>query len=202
VGRSILTDGYSGRTQRVNTKNQAEVAAVTLTQEEEALREGVFFNLNTEAITLTSSNTSAVFYLKNNETRDLILKALFYIVGSSTGGAGDTTWVGYLNPTSGTIIDNATAVGINANRNAGSSRELEADVYKGAEGYTISGGYKILSSRINQPAVRVTEALRAILNPIEVLLLIPKKKSFALTYTPATGNTNVNIEVAAATYLI
>ena len=58
------------------------------------------------------------------------------------------------NPTAGTIVDNATAVAINQNRNFGSNATLSADVYKGATGNTMTGGndylllYQGLSSRL------------------------------------------------------
>ena len=137
---SIIQDG-TGTGNRVKVSGN-RLFSHTITESEgvHAAEQGDAYNINTGTIGLTSSTASSVYYLKNNESRDLIVEAIAVGIGS----AGTTTDVSTItvirNPTS---VSYSTAVDMNANRNFGSSKTLTADTYKGAEAATTTGGTNI-----------------------------------------------------------
>jgi hypothetical protein len=78
------------------------------------------------------------------------------------------------------------------NRNFGSSKTLNATMYKGAEANTFTDGTKIVESIINTPK---REAL--FIGDI----VIPKGSSIGFNITPPASNTSMDIEVALSCYL-
>jgi len=143
-----LKDGTgTGNKAQVDGNNQIHVLAVTDTAIQDAVVKGNAYNINTGTIGLTTSTASAVLYFKNDESpvngeSSIIVDAI--AVGIGDGGTKDEKAVITVikNPTTGTIIDNATAVDMKVNRNFGSSNELSSTslAYKGAEGYTFTNG--------------------------------------------------------------
>ncbi len=128
--------------------NRAKVSGQRLfihaIQEDEGLNateDGDAYNLNTGDIALTSSNVSGIMYCKNNESRDLHIQAVALGVDSAGTTNNVSKVVLIRNPTS---VSFSTAVDMNQNRNFGSSKTLTADVYKGAEGATVTGGNSII----------------------------------------------------------
>lgn len=179
---------------KVDEKNRIRTFSVTEDESANASIEGDSYNANTGVITLTTSNKSAVFYIKNNGDDDLIIDTLFYLIGNSTGGTGDVLITVLRNPTTGTIIDNAVDMEMaGVNRNFGSSKTLTADFYKGDEGNTFTNGVKVIESIFNQSPTRSALSVGA--------LVIPKGSSIGVDMTPATGNTNLDVEFAASIYL-
>ena len=179
---------------KVDEKNRIRTFSVTEDESANASIEGDSYNANTGVITLTTSNKSAVFYIKNNGDDDLIIDTLFYLIGNSTGGTGDVLITVLRNPTTGTIIDNAVDMEMaGVNRNFGSSKTLTADFYKGDEGNTFTNGVKVIESIFNQSPTRSALSVGA--------LVIPKGSSIGVDITPATGNTNLDVEFAASIYL-
>lgn len=177
---------------KVNSENRMFTDAVERNHSQDAAIKGDAYNINTGVITLTSANKSAVLYVKNNAADNLYIDTLFYLIGNSTGGSGDMLITVLRNPTAGTIISNATAVEMNANRNFGSSKTLDVDDYKGAEGYTFTDGTKIIESIFNQSATRAAIAVGTI--------VLTQGTSIGIDVTPATGNTNLDVEFAVSCY--
>lgn len=142
---TTIKDGTgTGDTLRIDATNKAEVHSVTETETQEAVETGDAYNINTGSISLTTSTASGMLYFKNNETRDIIIDAIAAGVGSA-GTVTDVSVVTVIrNPTGGTLISDATAVDMNANRNFGSSKTLTGDAFKGDEGKTITGGNDIV----------------------------------------------------------
>jgi hypothetical protein len=137
----IISDGTgTGNTAKVSA-NRVFVHSITEQEAVNATEDGGAYNINTGTIGLTSSTASSILYLKNNEVRDLVIEALAVGVGS----AGTTTDVSTVtvirNPTS---VSYSTAVDMNQNRNFGSTKTLTADVFKGAEAATTTGGDNII----------------------------------------------------------
>ncbi len=96
------------------------------------------------------------------------------------------------NPTAGTIVDNATAVDINSNRNYGSSLTLSDSLaYKGATSETMTDGddhiliQAALSSRVFATIDEV----------------IPKGKSLGIKIDPPAGNTSMVVYAALICHL-
>jgi len=135
---------------RVDSNNNLHTFSVDRTAIQAATRKGNSYNLNTGLIGLTSATESAVLYFKNDEAP--VNGESSFVVDSIAVGIdneGTTTGMSLItvirNPTAGTIVDNATAVAMNANRNFGSSNTLSSTTlaYKGAEGNTFTDGTDI-----------------------------------------------------------
>ena len=187
----LITDGTgSGAKAKVDECNRLHTDNVTHTHSDEASIEGNAFNINTGLITLTTAGTSSLLYIKNNDvSRDIIISKLAYIFGSNTGGSGDTTMVVNRNPTGGTIVSDAVdAEMAGINRNFGSSTVLVADIYKGGEGKTDTGGGKIVESLFGAPSFNAN---------LDVgFLVLPHGSSISFEVTPASGTTAQDVEIA------
>lgn len=178
----------------VDVNNRLRTFAITEPDVDNASELGNSYNYNTGVISLTSSNTSAVFYIKNNDDTPIIVPTLFYLLGNSTGGSGDVLITVLRNPTTGTIIDNAVDMEMSGvNRNFGSSKSLLTDSYKGAEGNTFTNGDKVIESIFNQSPTRAAVSVGAV--------VIPKGSSIGIEITPAAGNTSLDVEFAASVYI-
>lgn len=196
MGDLKIRDGAgSGRVAKVNNSQRLLTDARTRTHPENASLEGRYFNVNTGILQLTSANKSGVFYIKNTGTKDIIVDSFFYLLGGSTGGSGDMIISVLKNPTTGTVITNATNCEIVENRNFASTKPLDADTYKGTEGSTFTDGDKIIESIINtsSTAQRITIPTGG--------LILQKSNSVGIDITPGTGNTALSCEFAAAVYI-
>lgn len=179
--------GYSAK---VNEFGQVSTRSVSSSLENFGATQGYTFNVNTGSINLTSANASALLYLKNNGEDDLYISSIGYLLGNSTGGAGDLLVEVIRNPTAGTIVTNAVDAPIISNKNFGSSRPLNADVYKGAEGNTFTGGSVAYQSLLNSSAKQYTIATGSV--------IIPRGSSIGVTVTPQAGNTSMDAQVFLA----
>lgn len=189
----IIQDGTGkANSGKIGTDFRFWVDSLQKTTAENASISGDAYNVNTGSINLTSANKSAVFYLKNTGVNDLVFDSFFYLIGNSTGGSGDMIITILRNPTTGTIVSNAVAPDINVNKNFGSFNTITGDAYKGAEGYTFTNGDKYIESIFNQGSTRAVVGLG--------YTTLPKGSSIGVEITPATGNTSVNIEVAASLF--
>jgi len=190
-----IRDGIgSGKEAKVTNNNRLSTTAVTETEADLATNEGTRYNINTGTITLTDANNTTVFYIKNNEDSNLIVTALIYNLGNSTGGSGDLTIDVIRNPTTGDIVTNANDVDILQNQNHSSTRTLAADVYKGATSEAlITDGDASISTLSSSGTGRIVVSLGA--------LTVPKGSSLAVNITPQTGNTSQGVQVAAACYV-
>lgn len=178
---------------KVDSRNRLATTGVNIAEKNEANKNGDAFNVNTLDVTLTSTTTSAVLYIKNNEPRSVRIPKIIYILGTSTGGSGDFKIEVIRNPTTGTIITTATDAGIVSNRNYGSSTTLDADVFKGTEGATVTNGTKSVST------IFASTGMRAVIDVGEIE--IPKGSSLAVEITPPSGNTSLIIQIALELYL-
>lgn len=185
---TIIKDGTgTGNVARVSG-NRIFAHTITESESVHATEKGDAYNINTGTIGLTSSTASGVLYLKNNETRDLIVEAIAVGIGSA-GTVTDLTEVKVIrNPTS---VSFSAAVDANVNRNFGSSKTLTADVYKGAEAATVTGGSEAL--------IFYQSAGGRLFAPID--LVLTKGDSLAITVDTQTTSGTTNVYAAAITYL-
>lgn len=190
-----IRDGIgSGKEAKVTSDNRLSTTAVTENEADTATSNGTRYNLNTGTVTLTNATTTTLFYIQNTEDKDLIITALIYNLGATTGGSGDVTIDIIRNPTAGDIITNANNIDINSNQNFGSNRSLSANVYKGATGETaVSGGETTISTLSASNTGRIFISLGA--------MTLAKGNSLAVNYTPPTGNTSQGIQVAVPCYV-
>jgi hypothetical protein len=129
----------------VDQNEQAHVFALNRTVNQDAVRKGNAYNINTGIIGLTSTTESGVIYFKNDEApvngeSSFIIDAIAIGIDNLGTQAGACNITVVRNPTGGTIVDNAVDVSMNKNRNFGSSNTLSSLAYKGVEGDTLTGG--------------------------------------------------------------
>ena len=195
MAESIIDGRGTGSLAKVDGKGNLHTDSTVFSRGERASTEGEAFNINTGIIKLTSANKSSVFYLKNNQDYPMVIDTFFYLIGNSTGGSGDMIISIIRNPTNGTIVSGAVDCEMHGvNRNFGSSNTIENSlIYKGAEANTITNGVKFIESIFNQSPTRAAIGVGAI--------IIPKGSSISVEITPATGNTDVDIQVGLSLYL-
>lgn len=190
---SIMDGEGNGTVAGVNGRNRLKVQAISDTGGAEATDRGDSYNINSGSITLTSSNKSAILYLKNNENQDLHITGTIVGMSPSTGGTAETIPVIEVirNPTAGTIITSAVPVDINSNRNYGSSKEFSANAYRGAEGATITNGESHLIF-FSGAGARLVTSINEVLT---------KGDSIGVNLTPQDSNTNMIIYCAIVCHL-
>ena len=178
---SEIEDGTgSGKSVKVGNKNRLHTHALSATVGSVATQNGDAFNVGSQIVNLTSANESAILYVKNQEDVDISIVTVFVNLGTSTGGSGKGTMTFNLNPTGGDIITNAVDAD-NFNRKIGDANTVTVDAFRGVEGDSITGGQEI----------EIPTSGGAIASEYT----LPKGSSFALSYAPPTGNTNMNIQI-------
>lgn len=188
----ILDGKGSGREAEVDVENRLKTRAVTESEFVAASELGDAFSISSGFITLTSANPSAILYVKNNNTLDLVVETVFVTHQISTGGVGGALVSATRNDTGGTLITNAVP-GIAQNINFGSAKEFPGLVYAGVEGDTVTGGLPFGGFYQNTEQADFDE-LRL------PGITLPQGSDIAFTVTPAPGNTNLNIAVIARAF--
>lgn len=189
-----IKDGSGkGYETKVDRNQRLHTDAVSRSQLEQAALVSDSYNLNTGAITLTSANESGIFYIKNNENKPLVISEILVIVGATTGGSGDAICEIIKNPTTGTVVSNATNVDTAENRNFGSAKTLTANIYKGAEASTITDGTTFAST--------TRSAFGTLISFDAASIVLEKGNSLAVTYQPPAGNTSQIVRVAITAFL-
>ena len=177
-----IKDGTgTGRLAKVGDQNRVHTHALSASTSTVASVKGDAFNISSNLVTLTNDSEAALLYIQNNEDADISIITEFVNIGTSTGAPGvEGTTMFYLNPTGGTLISNAVEAQV-LNRRIGDNETLDADTFRGVQGDTITGGNSI---PIPSPGGAIASEY-----------IIPKGASFALSYTPASGNTNIDIQI-------
>ena len=185
----VITDGQgSGKNAGVTTNNRLRVAGVLQTLTEVATQSGDTYNISTSKLTLSTSGESALFYIKNNESNDLLIDNLIINIQDYSGTDGQPTLRVLRNPDAGTVVTDETAA-TQINRNFGSSQILVADLYEGGEGKTLTGQDSTVLVPLPSTALQT-------FNAFQTIVALPKGASFGVTYTPPSGVTSVDIIVA------
>lgn len=142
-----LQDGKgTGVYQHVDKNLQAHVFGITESEKNNAVEEGLGYNVNTGLIALTGTSDSAILYFKNTESpingeSDIVIDSIIIGIFNRSGTVTDDPMLTVIrNPTAGTIVSNATAVDMKSNNAYGSNNELDSLIYKGADGYTLTDG--------------------------------------------------------------
>lgn len=188
-----IRDGGSGTTlAKVNANGRLYTDAISASESYAATKDGRSYNVNSGSITLTDAADTPLIYLKNNETQDLHITAIAVGVGPSTGGSGGIPKITVVrNPKTGTIVDNATAVDVNSNRNYGSSDALTVDAYKGATGNTMTDGEDhILFFQTSNGRLFAT-----------IDENLPKGSSIGIKFDPQASNTSQEVYAAIICHL-
>ena len=141
MAEQILDGTGTGYKMRVGSDNRAQTRAII---EEEVIHNselGNSYNFNTGLISITADAT--LMYFKNNSDDSFIITDV--ALGSFDGitHSNDPYITLVRNPTGGDLITDATAISLNQNRNFGSSKTADANIYKGKVGGTLTGGNDI-----------------------------------------------------------
>lgn len=193
MAEEIIDGKGTGNRARVDSLGRLYTNAISQDVADYHNTGGDRYNINTDDIILTSANESLLLYIKNNESRDLVVDSIVQIIGSSTGGSGQLKSYIYRNPTGGTIVTDEVACPIISNLNYGSSNSLTADIFKGAEGKTQTSGAASLTSLLTPPTTNLVRVGG---------IIVPQGSSIAISIQPPTGNTSMNINIAALVYLL
>jgi hypothetical protein len=123
---------------KIDENGRAFSNAVSTLLIQQASIEGVAFNVNTGKLVLSGAGTHGLIYLKNTGEKDLLINSIGFLFGTSTAGEYEIFTI--QNATTGTLITGASAIAINKNKNGGSTNTINALIYKGASGTTITDG--------------------------------------------------------------
>lgn len=181
-----IEDGLgSGFLAGVTPNHRLMTSAVSLTLTEAATETGDTYNLNSAETTLTTTNESALFYIKNQEETNLIMTGIVINIMDYVGTAGQPILKIYRNPTGGTIVSAASECN-EQNRNYGSTDTLDMDCFQGVEGNTLTGEDNVV------PVYLPTTAAVTFL-AFDTVVVLPKGASLGLSYTPPSGMTSTKI---------
>lgn len=182
---TTITDGAGkGYSAQVDDGNRLHVHSLTRTESASASLKGDAFMVNTGELTLTGAGESAIIFLEfTDPVKTLVISDIEVGLSPTTGGSAfDIPIITiYRNPTGGTIVSDATAVAINANRSFSSASSILANIYSGGQGKTISGGtvygihYQAEDGHHN----------------LETDNVLTKGNCIAVSVTPASGNTSM-----------
>lgn len=191
----MITDGYNGNGAKVDVNNRLHTESVNREVLTEAVFKGEAFNFNTGSMTLTSGNESAIGYFNYSGTDPFVITEIIFIIGSATGTlTSDGTAKILRNPTTGTIVDNATNIDTASNRDFSSSIVITGDTYKGAEGYTLTDGTVFAETTRSS-------SFTGTINFDAAPVLLRKGNSLGVTWTPPSGNTSQAVKIAAIGYI-
>lgn len=188
----VIKNGVgNGNNAFIDANNQVHTFAVTESVIQKAVEDGNAYNINTGTIGLTSATESAVLYFKNDEApvngeTGIRIDAIAIGIDDEGTTTGMSTITLMRNPTTGTIVDDATAVDMNENRNFGSSNTLASLAYKGAEGKTFTNGDAI-AQFYQQPGTR---------GYYTVDFFLPKGSSIGVKIDTDTSGGTTNIYAA------
>ena len=187
----VIKAGDSGNTASVDNRNRLLTKSTAEDISVDSALQGDAFFLTSGVVELTSANESQIFYIKNNDLVDWVLRDFNTVINQSIGAPDLEVMTQFtINPTGGTIISGTSF--IPANLNLGDSKSLTGVFKKGAEGSSVVGGISVqpnmyLPNR-NNPAASA--------NPI----IVAPGTSFAFAIIPATGNTSLKVVFNATVY--
>lgn len=179
-----IEDGSGkGYRAQVDSDHRLHVNSVTRSQSEQAALLGEAYNLSTGVVELTSGSKSCIAYMKYNGIDPFVIKEIIIIPSDSTGGSGNALIEVRRNPTGGTVVDDAIAFPSIQNRDFSSSNSVnnDADIFKGSELSTLTGGDSFASttrSNFDTP-----------INLDSANIILRKGNSVGVCITPPTSNT-------------
>lgn len=189
----IESGSGNGREAKVGTESRLYVNSKTIPEKLVAIKDGDGYNLNTGVVSISA--TTGMMYVKNNEDKDLAIETV--IVGTGAGSyntSGEVQIQLTRNPTTGTTIDNTTAIAQNANRNFGSAKTLTVTAYKAAaSGNTITDGTDIILIGSANAQARTTA---------NIDLVLQKGNSIGIEVNPNLASGSVNCYVALVVHLL
>lgn len=189
-GQSLIIDGETSRSARVNNDGQLSTFAQVVSNSLAASIKGDRYNVGMDGfVTVTDDNETPLLYIQNNEheTTGWAI-TLLSLTSAVSDGTGDWFVSFYTNPTSGTIITGGTDALI-ISQNLGSQKPLETTAKIGGTGDTLVGNTKV--DRL------IPMAPASVSIPLDAVVM-PPGTSFAMTITPPTGNTSMKVDAGVS----
>ena len=181
----IIKDGRTGDTAKVDIHNRIHTQSLSVSAVLHEHLESNAYDVSTATpVNLTDSAHSALLYVKNLGDADLIVDTIFIDTGPSTNGVGSGTLHWHLNPTGGTIVDDAIEAQ-RLSRRIGSPVNLSVNAYKATTGGKLFSGGDRIEFPV-PPSVGI---------PFQKPFIIPKGQSFGVAYVPPPSNTSMDIQV-------
>lgn len=191
----MIFDQYNGNGAKVDDNKRLHTESVNRTVLTEACFKGEAFNFNTGAITLTTGGESALGYLGYEGNDPFVITEIIFIIGSASGTlTSDGTAKILRNPTGGTIVSGAVPVEIAANRDFSSSVTVSGDMFKGAEGNTLTGGTTFADTTRSS-------GFTGTINFDAAPIVLRKGNTLGVTWAPPAGNTSQVVKIAATGYI-
>ena len=135
-----IRNATNGQRAKVSSSGRLWTYSSTETIEQTATEEGDAWNLNTGVISLTDASESAVMYVKNTSSIPFFISSIAVSIDTLDAPTARSLITLVRNPTGGTIISGASNAAMIQNRDFGSNKQFVGDVFKGAQGSTITGG--------------------------------------------------------------
>lgn len=177
----------------VTSDNRLQVASRTETEELHETDLGNSYNLNSGELNFTGTTESGMLYIKNTGADPIIVPAFIWLLGTTNGTFGEWRLRVYRNPTTGTLISDASAL-TPINKNFGSNKLLsdQATIYK-ASGYgkTVTDGDVAIFTMVSSSGRFV----------VSVAVELPTGGSLAMTVEAPGSTTDADVAVAIAPYV-
>lgn len=183
-----------GNVAGVTDEFRLEIDSVSIPRSDFRALQGHGYNFNTGSINITNGSEAALAYLENNDSLTMVITGIFYLMGNTTNGGATEDFLFQVirNPTLGTLISGGTAQAP-VNRNHNSSNPFVGTALKGAVGNTVTDGIVEIESLFATPDRK----------PLNVgAIVLEKGNSIAVKYTPKASNTNQDIQIAIAFYML
>lgn len=175
---------------KIDETDRLWTRTVSETEQNEQSTLGEAFTISSGFVNLSGTAESALFYLKNNSERDLLITRFIASCRDSTNGTQNhARLIIYYNPT-GMTGGSSNSLNI-VNLNFGSSKNLVSDSEIGANAATLDnpsvfGGFVV-------PLESLTSESASI--------VLPQGSSIGVTAIAPTGNTSMDIGVGISCHL-
>lgn len=186
-----LEDGSGkGYLARVDETNRVRTRTVSESEQNEQASLGLAYSIPSGFITLTNTAESAIFWLRNDESQDLLITRFLASVRKSTGATENHARVLiYYNPTGMTSGTSTSLTPVNLN--FGSSNTLSNTSEIGQQGAALTG------ATLFGGFVIPTESLTSESSSI----VLPKGAAIGVTCVPPAGNTSLQVGVGISCHL-
>lgn len=184
MGFEIKDGTGSNRRAQVDIHNRLQVDSIISTERAQVAIEGDAYLIGSGFVTLTSANSSALLWFKNDNDFDLVITRYLVGVRASTGGTENhVRGIIYRNPTA--ISGGSGSPLLAPNVNFGSSNTLTLSSEIGAEAATLTGGTPLAS--VVAPVEQLTTE--------EAATIMPKGSSIGVLIIPPASNTSLQVSV-------
>lgn len=190
---AVIQNGAGGPATKaqVDETNRLYVRSVSESEQNEQASLGLAYSIPSGFVTLTNSSESAIFFLKNNDDRNLLITRFLVSVRKSTGGTENhARALIYINPTG---MSGGTGVPLTPkNLNFGSSNVLSNISEVGLQGATLTGSPALFGG-FTLPVETLTSEASSI--------ILPKGASIGVTCVPPANNTSLQVGVGISCHL-